>query len=67
MVHLKSPDFYINAKVYKLCSDISKYYYIGSTGNPLKQRYQEHKSYSKSHPDRPSYKKFNEIGWIILR
>jgi hypothetical protein len=49
--------------VYKLVSNASPFYYIGSTTRSLKQRLCEHRYKSKLHPDQRVYRHFNEIGW----
>ena len=54
------------AVIYKLHSDRSKFFYIGSTIN-MKRRFSGHKSASKKYPNRKIYKKFNKIGWNNIK
>lgn len=55
------PD-YSKSRIYKLkCPD--GHYYIGSTTRPLNIRFSQHKSDSKSFPNRRLYQHINKIGW----
>ena len=53
---------YSHGKIYKLCSDVDEYFYIGSTTNGLPQRLGRHRSDAIRAPDRRVYKHFNVIG-----
>ena len=55
------PD-YSAGKIYKLqCED--GHFYIGSTRNELRKRFQDHKRKSVETPDRRVYNHINAIGW----
>ena len=60
------PD-YSKGKIYKIISNSTKYFYIGSTTVELSNRMAKHKIESKRNPDRKVYKAFNEIGWDDLK
>lgn len=57
---------YSKSKIYKLqCDD--GHYYIGSTRNELRKRFQDHKRKSTESPDRLVYQHIKEIGWDKVR
>jgi len=60
---MKGSKDYANAKVYKLISIVDDYFYIGSTCGTLVNRYQDHRSRSKSKPHIKVYEHFISIGW----
>ena len=53
---------YQHAKIYKIINSIDKLIYVGSTVQPLNQRFSEHKSRSKQYPERKIYKHFAKLG-----
>ena len=53
---------YENGKIYKIVNDVDDEIYIGSTTQPLCRRFGDHKSNSKSKPNRTLYKKMNKHG-----
>jgi hypothetical protein len=56
---------YSKSKIYKLqCED--GHFYIGSTANELRKRFQDHKSHSKTRNSRV-YTHINELGWDKVR
>ena len=56
---------YSKAKIYRLCSDIDKYFYIGSTCTTLVERFRRHKDEAKREraKNRKVYEHFKLIGW----
>lgn len=60
------PD-YSKGKIYKIISNSTKYFYIGSTTQTLNLRFGKHKAKSKTCPDRKIYKAFDDIGWDDLK
>ena len=54
---------YSNSKIYKLCTDIDPYFYIGSTTNALIRRLVGHRAKAKHFTHRKIYNHFNELGF----
>ena len=56
---------YGKSKVYKLQDNINFNFYIGSTRNELRKRFDQHKGQSKCKTcaNRKVYSYFNSIGW----
>ena len=53
---------YSKGKIYKLCSNVDEFFYIGHTANKLTRRLCCHRGSAKRTPDQKVYKHFNEIG-----
>ena len=53
---------YQHGKIYKISNDIDKLIYVGSTIQPLSQRFTNHKCASKLHPNIKLYKHFAKLG-----
>jgi hypothetical protein len=51
-----------HAKIYKIDNDIDQLIYVGSTIQPLNQRFTNHKCASKLHPNIKLYKHFAKLG-----
>jgi len=60
------PD-YSKGKIYKIISNSTKFFYIGSTTQTLSLRLSKHKNNSKKNPNTKVYQAFNDIGWDDLR
>ena len=60
-------EFYSRAKIYKLCSNISEYFYIGSTCNTLTRRLSRHRADSNKFPNRKMFSILREIGWDNIK
>lgn len=54
---------YQKAKLYKITSSVSPYYYVGSTCTSLHQRLFTHQEIATKHPKKVYQKYFNTLGW----